>query len=34
MSNYVEINAIVEGKTEQIFIQTILGPIWLKKIYT
>lgn len=26
MSNYVEINAIVEGKTEQIFIQTILGP--------
>jgi hypothetical protein len=26
MSNYIEINAIVEGKTEQIFIQTILGP--------
>ncbi len=28
MSNYIEINAIVEGKTEQLFIQTILGP-WL-----
>lgn len=26
MSDYVEINAIVEGKTEQIFIQKILGP--------
>jgi hypothetical protein len=34
MSNHVEINAIVEGKTEQIFIQTILGPYLAQnKIY-
>ena len=32
MRNYLEIKAIVEGKTEQIFIQKILGPYWLNEI--